>query len=102
MEKCKWSFQLLLEVFCSYTLDCPAHTQMSSPIISNVILRDENVEFEFPFQYTFVLDDEKRISDNGVFKQTNDDIIFECEDDTFHLTHIDIGSIITRHQLLYS
>lgn len=101
MEKCKWSFQLLLEVFASYTEDAPMCEVMSSPIISSIMLRDELVEFDFPFMYTYVLNGGQRYNDTGTFTQTDGDIIFEFSNDKYHLSSIEIGSIITRHQLLH-
>jgi len=103
MEINKWSFQLLLEVFANYLNSTPGD-KIVSPIITNMFIRDETSQFEFPFEFTYLESDwanEQRYTADGVFKQNEDCVELHVNffEDPCSMTHNDIMSIITFDKL---
>jgi len=89
----KWSFQLLLAVFCTETEDC------RSPIVSNTFLRDENALIDYPFEFS-IYDGKRRVHGTGKFFEKGEDVSFES--DVFNVPFIDhhlIEAIISRDKL---
>ena len=100
----KWSFQLLLEVFCLQS------NVIGFPIISDTFLRNEPAVFNFPFDFSYVIngDDNTRtrhFKKDVKFIQSDNKIVLVADiqdPDIEPLEPIVVDAYISRDRLIRS
>lgn len=100
MEDMRWTFQLLLEVFCTES------DEYSSPIVDNTFIREEIALIDYPFEYSIVSSVTKiRFYAKGKFLESEQDgqHMLQFVTDTFPtepLSYTLIEAIISRDKLI--